>query len=158
MHGDVGVRFGGSEHQRVSGPLPRTPVPRPMGQGLPATWSMAGGASRGTARQVPPGQGRPASSEGGRHRSTGVRQAALFGAPGVEPHRGKANGGFRIIARRASPGQGTRGSSEPGAPHPTGQGTGSPSGPTAPHPTGQEDRASSEVRHSRSTPARVPRL
>jgi hypothetical protein len=105
----------------ASEPLPRTPVPRPTGQGLPAT---------GTRQTAPLGalgarshRGREPDLLGGpAPHSTGARQPELFGAPRAEPHRGQATGALRSIVRRASPGQGTASSSEPTAPHLTGTG------------------------------------
>jgi hypothetical protein len=126
-------------------PLPRTPVPRPTGQG-----------SR------PPGRSRRRSSEHRPPRSTGARQTAPFGAPRARPHRGRephlfggaaphstrgtANGTLRSTARTASPGQGTRRSSEHRAPHPTGTGNRTSSEARPPPQPGHGRRHSSERR------------
>jgi hypothetical protein len=68
--GDVGVRFGGSEHHRIETSSSHTRPP-PSRAGAPGQRGRACGALRSNARPVPPG----------------VRQAALFGVSRAEPHR-----------------------------------------------------------------------
>jgi hypothetical protein len=152
--GDVGVRFGGSEHHRIETSSSHTRPP-PYGAGLPATGTgqaalfgalratfhrgTATGALRSTARTTSSGQGTRRSSE---------HQA---------PH---------------STGQGTRRSSEHQAPHPTRQGTGPlrrrgpPPHPARAHglvskeprPSGHGERRSSEHRPHGLVGVRQPAL
>ena len=115
VHDDVGVRFGGSEHHRIETSSSHTRPP-PYGAGHPAN-----------------GTGQTARLGVPRASFHGVRQAAPFGAPGVRPHRGTANGALRSPASTASPGQGTRRVSAHQAPHPTRDREPDLFGGTAPH-------------------------
>jgi hypothetical protein len=127
--GDVGVRFGGSEHHRIETSSSHTRPP-PYGAGLPAT---------GTGQAALFGALRATFHRG---TATGtLRRAARTTS------RGTATGTLRRAARTTSPGQGTRRSSEHQAPHSTGQGTRRSSEHQAPHPTGTGNRTSSEARH-----------
>jgi hypothetical protein len=97
--GDVGVRFGGSEHHRIETSSSHTRPP-----------ALRGRDSR------PPGQGSRRPSGHRPAGSTGNGKQARFGAPASPPTRGEANGALRSIARRTSPGQGNPSSSEHGRP------------------------------------------
>jgi hypothetical protein len=114
--GDVGVRFGGSEHHRIGTSSSHTRPP-PFGVGIPGQRDRAAGALRRTGKPVsrerqaarfgalatlPPGQSHPTSSEDERLRSTGsgkrrssehrapnltgTGQPELFGAPASQFH------------------------------------------------------------------------
>ena len=131
--GDVGVRFGGSEHHRIETSSSHTRPP-PYGAGLPATGTgqaalfgalqatfhrgTATGTLRRAARTTSSGYGNRHSSEGRAHDLIGTGNQALFGAPGTPFH-----------------------------------GTGNPTlfgaSGTPPHETG--NRTSSEARHPTST-------
>jgi len=93
--GDVGVRFGGSEHHRIETSSSHTRPP-PFGVGTPGHRDKAHGALRSTERQVP------------RHR---VAQPPRR-ASGSVPTRGEAHDALRSIARRSSPRPDKRRSSE----------------------------------------------
>jgi hypothetical protein len=99
--GDVGVRFGGSEHHRIETSSSHTRPP-PYGAGLPANgtrqtallgapraWFHRGtaiGALRRAARTTSPGHGNRHSSEGRAHGSIGTGNPELFGASDTPPH------------------------------------------------------------------------
>jgi hypothetical protein len=178
----VGVRFGGSEHHRIETSSSHTRPP-PFGVGTPGQRDRANGALRSTGRQVPPGQGRAASSEDERlrsvpgsgkrrsseHRASSlgeVRQAALFGAPGVEP---RGTGKPELFGARATQyrpasehplrlgqdpdptGHGRRRSSEHRASHLGGRRTRALRSTGEPAPPGPGNRNSSEDRQASST-------
>jgi hypothetical protein len=103
--GDVGVRFGGSEHHRIETSSSHTRPP-PFGVGTPGHRDKAHGALRSTERQVP------------RHR---VAQP-LRRASGSVPTRGEAHDALRSIACRSSPRPDKRRSSEHRASNLTGTG------------------------------------
>jgi hypothetical protein len=91
--GDVGVRFGGSEHHRIGTSSSHTRPP-PFGVGTPGHG--AGQAARFGA----------ASS-----RFRGAGPTARFGAASSQFHRGQASGALRRTGRPASSEQGSRSSS-----------------------------------------------
>jgi len=110
-------------------PLPRTPVPRPTGQG-----------SR------PPGRSRRRSSEHRPPRSTGARRTALFGAPRARPHRDREPGALRSIGPPTPPGQGTGPPRRLGPPPQPGHGRRRSSEHRAHGLTGTGNHISSEAR------------
>ena len=123
MHGDVGVRFGGSEHHRIGTSSSHTRPP-PYGAGTPGQ----------------PGQGRRRLSGHRGPGSTGTGSSGLFGGRAARFHRGPASGALRSTRRRTSPGSGTRRFSDHRAPSLTGTGNPRLFGVegTPPHGTGNQ--------------------
>lgn len=77
---DVGVRFGGSEHHRITISFSHTRHPARKGRDSRPPRDRATDALISIVRSVPPGTGSPISSEIGQPGSHGVRLSALFGA------------------------------------------------------------------------------
>ena len=172
MLGDVGVRFGGSEHHRIGTSSSHTRPP-PFGVGIPGQRDRAAGALRRTGQlvsrerqaarfgalatlprdsvvrplrrasgTVPPGSGTRRSSEHRAPNLTGVRQAARFGAPGVRPHRDREPAALR--GRRHPTSRDREPAALRGQRHPT--------------PPGHSKRHSSEGRARRLTGTGKPHL
>jgi hypothetical protein len=114
--GDVGVRFGGSEHHRIETSSSHTRPP-PFGVGTPGHRDRANGALRSTGRRASvrsdkrrssehrasslAGQGNPSSSERGRL-GTDRPVSTHFDWGRAPTQRGTADGALRSTARRTS--------------------------------------------------------